>query len=258
MTVAPDFLASMGSWPNDYNRQLDYWNRLKLLLTQTNQYVIDTAGEIVTLSQSTEPTQGQWEAAWTAQTGLPLPIPASAQLHWWNTSVNEFGGLYGTIEGSVTVYRRDHLYPRGGTIVLANDYKTDALSLAYAIGTNLTSYPKVTVVLPVACNLIMQFQLYVNLTSGAGQWGADFLLNGIKVGTQYLGLATNIGIQNQATSGLLFIEHTLYNLPAGTYVVQSEFGITASPASPPTVGIGGLSGAASYGARELMVRGIAA
>lgn len=258
MTQVPDFLASLGSWPYDYNRQVDYFNRLKMLLTQANQYVIDTAGEIVLLSQATEPNQAQWEAAWTAQTGLSLPIPASAQLHWWNTSVNQFGGLYGTIEGSLTVYRRDHLYPRGGTIVMATDYKTDAISLAYSIGTNLTSYPKVTVVLPVVCNLIMEFELYVQLSSGSGQWGADFLVNGLKVGTQYLGLATNLGIQNHSASGLLKIEHTLYNVPAGSYTIQSEFGVTASPASPPTLAIGGLSGAGSYGARELNVRGIAA
>lgn len=253
-----DFLASMGGWPHDYNRQLDFWARLKVLLAQANQYVIDTAGEVVSLAQSTEPSQLQWENAWTTQTGLPLPIPTSAQLHWWNTSVNDFGGLYGTVEGSVTVYRRDHLYPRGGTIVMANDYKTDKITLTYAIGTNLTSYPKVTVDLPVACDLIMQFQLYVALSSGSGQWGADFLLNGVKVGTQYLGMASNMGIQNQSTSGLLFIEHTLYNLPAGEYTVQAEFGVTASPASPPTIIIGGLTGAANYGARQLMVRGIAA
>lgn len=258
MSLVQSFVTQMGQWPDDYARQLEFWNRLKTLLQQANSFVIDNAGLVVLLEQATEPTQAEWEDAWELQTGLDLPIPPSAQLHWWNTNEDDFGGLYGTVEGNVTVYRRDNLYPRGASILMETAYKTDLLSsVQYAIGTNLADHPNVTIEVPVPVNLTLEYLLYANLSAGSGFWGADFLVDGIKVGTQYLGVATNWGICNESASNLVHAEHTIYNVAPGEYLIQALFGVCGSPASPPTVQIGGISGATAFGARVLTVRGIA-
>ncbi|APU89119.1 hypothetical protein Rctr85_101 [Virus Rctr85] len=257
MTIV-NFVAQMGIWPNDYARQLEFFNRLKSLLQTANNFVIDNAGLVVLLEQATEPTQTQWETAWTTQTGLSLPIPPSAQLHWWNSSADVFGGLYGTVEGNTAVYRRDHIHPRGAVVAVDQAYKVDALSgWTQSIGTRLSDLPSLEIEIPTICDVELSFGLYVHLASGSGTWGVDFLWNGVKVGTQYLGIAVNQGIHGASAAGFLFARHVLSDVQPGTYEVQALFGVTASPASPPSLTIGGPSGASAYGARQLTVKAYA-
>jgi hypothetical protein len=252
-----NFVTDLGIWPNDYPRQLSFINDLKLRLQRANNFIVSNAGLTVTLKQAAEPTQSDWETAWIAQTGLSLPIPPSAQLLWWNTNTDRFGGMYGTVEGNETPYRRDHAYPRGGTVMIKTNYKVDQKSLTYRIGSVLSDHPSVTIDLPVKADLYMEYSLFVSLSSGSGQWGGDFLVNGVKVGTQYYGLAPDQGIVNAMTSCQLRVPFILADAEPGEYTVQAIFGVTATPASPPTLVIGGASGAGSYGARQLIVRAIA-
>lgn len=252
-----DFTAMLGSWPQTYDRQLEFFQRMKTLLQRVNTFVLDNTGNSVVIEQASEPVQLDWETAWTTQTGLSLPIPASAQLFWWDTATDRLGGVYGTVEGNPTVYRREHQYPHGSTIVTKTDYKTNAVTLTYAIGTNFSDHPSVSFSLPVAADIIMEYSLFVQLNSGSGQWGADFYINGIKAGTQYLGIATNQGIVNAMTSGILRAHFVLSDAPPGNYTIQSAFGVTASPASPPTLKIGGILGIPDqFGVRSLIVRGV--
>lgn len=258
MSNANDFVDGLGLWPSDYSRQLEWVNRFKLKLQQANDFIVDSIGLVVTLYQATEPTQLEWETAWTAQTGLPTPIPATADLLWFNTSENAFGGIYGTVIGSTIVYARTNRYPRGGAIYVNSGYKTDRINpLTHNIGAQLSNYPALTFTLPVVSDIVMEFSLYVKLNSGTGQWGADFLINGVKAGTQYMGIPTNQGIFNGHTHGQIAAKFTLSNAPAGTYTIQSIFGVTNNPVSPPNLIIGGVSGADSYGARVLLVKAYA-
>jgi hypothetical protein len=104
----------------------------------------------------------------------------------------------------------------------------------------------------------MEYALFVQLNSGSGQWGADFYINGVKAGSQYLGVATNQGIVNSMTSGILRASFVLSDAAPGNYTIQATFGVTASPSSPPTLKIGGIASSSDqFGARSLIVRGIA-
>jgi hypothetical protein len=250
-----DFLAELGGYPTNHAAQVDFFNRLKVLLQSVNTKITDSAAAFVTLKQATEPTQLEWETAWVAQTGKALPILPNATLYWINATTNTFGGTYGVLVGSSTVIRKESAFQSGSTFYVGSSFNTDYVSAFTGnIGTSLTSFPTLTFTAPVTSNLLLDFSLYVNLASGSGNWGIDFLLNGVKVGTQYLGAALNQGIVNSNRAGHLQAMFVATNVPPGTHTVQALFGVTGSPGSPPTLQFGGLT---NFGARTLLVRGVA-
>lgn len=255
---------SIGLWPSDPLEQQLIMQQLKLALRSKTDSLFETAAYRVILQQTTAPTQGQWEAAWTAQTGLATPILPSATLLWIDTNYNVVGGIYGTTPLSTTVIRRESRYPIGGTSYYNAVTMTSAVAASTAaINTNNSLHPSLTFTLPVDSDVILTYALYVNLSSGTGTWGADFLLTRpvggtIKVGTQYQGVNTTQGIVNAAASGVLTATQYIPNLAAGTYTVQALMGVTGAPASPPSIAYGGVgAGASQYGSRVLTVRGIA-
>jgi hypothetical protein len=251
---------SIGLWPSDPLEQQLVMQQLKLALRSKTDSLFETAAYRVELKQTTVPTQGQWESAWTAQTGLPTPILPSATLIWTDTNYtpNVIGGIYGTTPLSTTVVRRESRYPVGGTSYFGSASLSAAVSNNAAINTNNSSHPSLTAVLPVVSDLLLTYSLYVNLVSGTGNWGADFLVNGVKAGTQYQGISTVSGLVVSNTSGLVQATIHIPNLPAGSYKIQALFGVTGAPTTPPVIAYGGIgAGANQYGYRVLTVRGIA-
>lgn len=229
---------SLGQWPRNYVDQQQYLNKLLLEFNNFYASVLSNINSDVTLSQIVEPTQNEWEAAWTSQTGLLPPIPPSATLLWYDTSNNTFGGMYGTVEGNATVYRREHIYPRGSTIYLNQNYLNSSISTSTSLYSNNANLPVLTFSLPCTCHLYIYSAMNVTLSAGTGSWGIDYLVNGVKMGTQVYGAAADYGIVNTATAGFLACPAVWPNLPAGNYTVQMMFGYVGSPGTPPTLALG--------------------
>lgn len=248
---------SLGPWPTDTIGQQTWVSRMRAMLADMEQYFTGVAPVVVQLDQSVEPSQAEWETAYMAQTGQNLPIPPTADLVWYDSSQSRVAGHYRTIEGSSTVWRREHSWPRGATVVLESASFGTARSITYYIKENPTLFPLVTVILPTACDLILTAVFAATLVSGTGFLGVDFLMNGVKVGDVYYATASDQGIVNISTSQLVVCEAVIRNLPAGTYYIQMVIGITNSPAAPPTYSIGGVSGGSANGVYQLTARGIA-
>jgi hypothetical protein len=86
------------------------------------------------------------------------------------------------------------------------------------------------------------------LSASSGTWGADFLINGVKAGTLYYSLASNRGIVERTTSGLIIAQLVTPTFPPGTYTIQAIFGRTN--ATTPTISL-------ANNIRALIVKGIA-
>lgn len=254
-----DFMA-LPIWPgsSDNMEQQLFFSDLKLALKSATSALFQTGSYKVKLTQPTEPSQSQWEAAWTAQTGRSLPILPTAILLWIDSATNQTAGVYSTTSlDSGTILRRESRYPRSGVSYRNIVVATSAQSSNAAIGINNSNHPSLTWTQPVKADVLFTYQLYVLLSSGTGTWGADFVLDGVKLGSQIFGTATNSGIINNSASGDLMVACLAPNVTAGQHTVQVIFGVTGSPASPPTLAYGGVgSGAGQYGVRELVVEAI--
>jgi hypothetical protein len=232
---------------------------LKVKLTNMNLEVFLQTTYTSIVEQSTEPLQAQWEAQWVTD-GHTLPIPPTSILLWWNTSTSYIGGVYGTTPLSAgVVVKRESEHANGG-VSYRNIISTPtaAVSSTASIGVNNSNHPSLTFDLPVLSDLLLVYQLHVVLSSGTGTWGADFLLDGVKVGTAYNSLPSNVGIINASATGNYRCHAFVPNVAAGSHTIQVIFGVTGSPASPPTLAYGGIgAGAGQYGLRQLIVEGIA-
>lgn len=248
------FLNNLGNWPNDCNNQRAYLQNLETNLQNLELYLTENTAQVVLLSQTTEPTQEQWEDAYTDQTGNALPIPATTQLLWFNTAQDTFGGVFGTIPGSVTVYRREHLYPKNSIVHYSmSALATSVTGVTSSLYENFSNLPSITFTNYVPCRVVMEFSITTQITAGTGTWGVDFLFDGIKVGSQYHSILANSGLQNLDYSGNLTTAIMLNDILPGTHLVRPMWGVTNSPASPPTLAIGG----GTRGARILTVKAIA-
>lgn len=236
-----DFMAKLPPWPNQDPAGQVFWiNRLKELLTTLDDRIENALVYTVLLEQATQPTQGDWETAYTTQTGLSLPIPPNTVLQWWDTTNDRFGGLYGTLSNSDgTVYPRDNRYAPGQVIDFASANKIDAVNVTTGISAIISTQPTVTLNLVVPARLRMGYSLMTDLTASSGTWGIDFTINGVKVGGQYYNIASNRGLTERNNDGVLRAEAETPVLAAGTYVIQALFGVTSGT---PTVAIGGNSG----------------
>lgn len=233
-----DLNKILGQWPKNYIDQQQYLNKLITSFNNFYSSVLSNINSDITLSQPVEPTQTEWEAAWISQTGLLPPIPASATLLWYDTSNSTFGGMYGTVEGNATVYRREHVYPRGATIYLNQAFLSTNVSINTSLYANNANMPSLSFTLPCTCHLYLYAAMNVVSSAGTGAWGIDFLINGVKMGTQIYGAAPDYGIANTGTAGFLACPAVWPNLPAGNYTVQMMFGYVGSPGTPPTVAVG--------------------
>lgn len=255
-----NWLNGLPTWNNDPADQILWIQQLKTMLQAQTDKILEKQHDVILLSQTTEPSQVQWETAYTAQTGKSLPIPPYASLVWWDSNNNIIGGYFGTVFGSTTIYRREHKYPRKGTIYYGQSYLGNTVTTTAAINTSNTNHPSLSFSLPISCDLHLRYVLSVRITAGSGQYGGDFLFNGEKIGSTLLGVAPSLGITNYGADHNYIVEAFIpaANVQAGNNVIQAIFGVTGLPASPPTLQYGGTTGAASnWGIRVLTVKGVA-
>lgn len=258
MTI--NWLNNLPVWNNDIQDQTLWIQQFKAMLQQQTNEILLKQHDVIYLAQATEPSQGQWETAYTAQTGkVAPPIPPYATLIWWDSNNNIMGGQYGTVSGDPTVYRREHKYPKGGTVYFGKAHLGAQVSgSTAAINTNNVNHPSLTFTLPTACMLLLTYTLSVKITAGSGQFGGNFLLDGQNVGVVYYGLAASRGIVEASWDSELIVPAIIPVLAAGQHTVQALFGTTGNVASPPTLQYGGTtSGAGNWGIRQLIVEGIA-
>lgn len=241
--------SSLGQWPNDCVQQQLYMSRLQTklnaLITSANGSIADT----VLLTQTAEPNQAQWQTAYTTQTGRSLPIPPSAQLIWVNSLTSEIAGVYGTFTGTTTVQKRTMRYGSGIVHALATAYDVTARSSNRTLSENSALLPTVTITTYVQTVLKLEFS--VSVTSGT-VGAIDFLLNSVKVGTQYGLIAPYDGIVSGVPVGRTTCQYTIDNLPAGTYVIRPLFGAFGSTYSGTTIAWGGANNVTRLSAEAIV------
>lgn len=253
MAISELNLSSLlGNWPRDFIAQQQYLNKLFTLFSNFEDGVLTNINSVVTLSQLNEPTHDEWEAAWVSQTGKLPPVPPYARLFWYNTEHDTFGGEYGTVLGNSTVVRREHIFPKGATILIDQDYLNSAQTITTSLYSNNAVMPVLTFDLPCTCDLILFAGLNVKRTAGTGSWGLDFLVNGDKIGTTEYGVNPAFGIYNTDTDGYLAARALLVDKPAGSYTVQTMFGYVGTTVPTLSIGATGVNDG-----RHLIVRAIA-
>lgn len=230
---------TLGLWPDDCNKQGSFMLALQTKLNSLVSVAQAASADTVLLSQTTEPTQGQWETAYAAQTGKSIPIPPSAQLIWFNPTTSEIAGVYGTFTGTSTVYKRGMRYGSGIIHAMATAYDNVARSSNRTLQENSALLPSVTITTYVTTTLNLEFS--VSITSGGANAGIDFLLNSTKVGTQYSAVAPYDGIISTLGVGRWTCKYVITDLPAGTYVIRPLFGVVGSVYSGTTIAWGGAS-----------------
>lgn len=245
-----ELIDILGLWPEGCADQETYLNQLVSILNTKWLEIQNGASRVLTISQTIEPTQAQWESQWIIQTGNPLPIPSSAVLVWYNTTLAKIGGVYGTAAGYSVIGRREHQYPIGSTVYLNRASLYSAQSITTSIVSNNAVMPTLTLTLTQKAHLMMEFMLGVTCTVNCG---IDFMVNGTKIGTSEFGLAPDAGLANIGANGILHAKHVMLNLIPGTYVVQAMFGLVNGGAGTLTIG-----GPTALGGRNLIVRAIAA
>lgn len=232
-----DYFNQLSIFPRDPLDQIDWFNQLKTLLNNADAAIGAALVDVVTLEQSSLPSQANWETAYTTQTGKAVPIPPSAKLLWWDTTNNRFGGEFGTLTNDDTVYPRLSLNSPGAIHLLERDSVTGTQTVDYVIGENLAHYPAISISPNVPVILQMTLTMMTTLSSGSGSWGGDFLINGVKHGslTPHL-LASDRGLIERSTTGQLVVIDSTVTLDPGDYEIQAIFGRTN--ATTPTVSVG--------------------
>lgn len=252
--MSVSLVNQLGGWPENCVDQQNFFNQLAAGLGNITQQIEDGQAHVVSISQSAEPSQAQWEAQWSVQTGRPLPIPSSAVLLWWDTSNEIFGGYFGTTAGETTVRRREHRAPIGAAVVLTKDIKTDAQAIVTGIAQNNAKMPSVTVTLLQKTTLILEFSMAVSPAVVPTAYGTDFMVNAVKLGTSIHSMPPDYGMVNRDDKALLFNQYIVEDLEPGTYVINVMFGLVGVATG--TLNIGG-TGFGGFGMRQLIVRGYA-
>lgn len=251
MTFIPYNFAQLGVFPSAYAEQREWFDRLITELNKVTSYIEQNTSDVVVLEQATLPTQMQWEAAWTAQTGKPTPISQNATLFWWDTSINDFGGIFGVMRGDNTVRPHQARFPQNANVLLLTSETLLSAGGQFYIGDNIDIVPDITFTSPIPLTLELYYEMGVTYSAGTDPVGIDFLFDGIKVGTSQYGLAQDTGITNRATTGVLRCRAFLPNVPAGTHTVRLMYGATGSPVTLPTVAIN-----AAGASHQMIVRGL--
>lgn len=229
--------TTLGLWPDDCNRQQAYMVNLQNKLNSLVDVAKAGAADSVLLSQTTEPSQGQWETAYTAQTGKAIPISPSAQLIWFNPTTSEIAGLYGTFTGTSTVYKRSMRY--GSGIIHAMGVANDIVSHTSnrTLQENAAVLPSLSFTTYVVTTLNLEFS--VSITSGGANAGIDFQLNNTKVGTQYSLVPFYDGLVSTLGVGRWTCKYTITDLPPGIYTLRPMFGVVGSVYSGTNIVWGG-------------------
>ncbi|KKK71053.1 hypothetical protein LCGC14_2917810 [marine sediment metagenome] len=248
----------MGPWPTDPAKQVLFMGQLTNRLVQMDTYLRGKTADIILLEQAGEPTQEEWEIAWLTQADKPLPISKGAVFYWWDTVSNSLAGCYGILLDAIDVIRKDPKYVRSGIVIKDETSLSTAVSTSDPIGTVLENHPLIAFTNNQIIQLELVYELWVQLDSGTGLWGADFLLDGVKQGTAIHSVSADQGIFSTAVSGLVRAFMTVANVEPGTHIVQAMLGIVGTDGNPPTIEYGGIENVAgNYGLRTLSVKGYA-
>jgi hypothetical protein len=243
--------TDLGVWPDDCFDQQIFIQTMQDKLNELREYVEANLSSVVILSQATEPTQGQWEAAYTVQTGFALPIPASATLLWYDTTNSQLGGQYGTITGSATVESRTAEYVPGTILVSDVEYDATARSSSASLMGNGAFLPEITFTTDVICTLFIDFNFVMTTTNVAS--GVDFMLDGVKLGSQYQAVPPNGGlVENLPITNLQSVSYVLEDMPAGIHTVKPLLGVAGAPGTAPTLAWGGANNVTSFAIRAMV------
>jgi len=249
-----DLINTMGEWPaHDFADQREFFVRLRGLLEQQYTQSRDRSFYQVSLSQATEPTQNEWEVAWLDQTELGLPISPSGVLIWVDSATGDVAGLYGVVDGSAVPQLFDSVYPKNGVILVESAYTETLVSSTYEIGANTSDFPVITFSNTQRVKLEVYGRMYVSLSSGSGNWGMDFLLDGAKVGTTEYGLPADQGLFTNNIDGHLH-GRAIVTIEPGDHTIQMIMGAVGSPGSPPTLDHGGTA-YDEWGVRYMQIKG---
>lgn len=233
-----------------------FFDQFKVVMKNITANLYANRNLTVILRQATEPNQAAWESAWTTQTGLAVPILPSATLIWFDNINNYVGGVYGTTHlTDGIVYSREARYPRSGHSYIKSVELTAAVSSNSAMGLNLTNHPSQSFYLPLLSDILLEYILTVGSLTGSGLYGGDFLFDGVKVGTQYLGMPATMGIQNYPSAPQqVYIAARIPDVLPGNHTVQAMLGVTGAPATAPTIAYGGTT-TSGFGVRVMTIRG---
>lgn len=239
----------IGQWPTTHLDQQTFITNLVTLLNNRLLDIESGESKVIIVSQAFEPSQAQWEAQWLVQANRPLPIPPSAVLFWWNTAQNRLGGVFGTAAGETTVARREHEAPIGSTLFMYQDSRNDSFSISSGLAVNAAKMPSRTFTSRQKFDLILEFLCSVN---GTVEYGVDFQVNGVKIGTTEFAVPPDFGLINTNVAGVLYCKHIMRDLAPGTYKVEVLLGLVGTATG--TISGGGTT----YGHRSLFTRGIVA
>jgi hypothetical protein len=168
-----------------------------------------------------------------------MPMAHGASFIWWNSTLDELGGMYAILKDDTIVRRRDPKYVRGGIVSRESTVTTAIVAgVAYLIGTNLSNHPSLTF----TCNQDIDLELEgiapITYNSGVADVGMDFLIDGVKAGTTVLSLADDQATFTLPGTGVLHGILTVPGISAGTHTVQMEIGSLASVTTPANIDIG--------------------
>ena len=237
-----DEFLQLPVFPQNYVDQLIFFEMLKTAAQNMTNDAFANNSTPIQVSSSTTPNQSQWEAAWIAK-GFALPISPSAILIWWNSSTNVVGGSFGSTPTSGgLVYSRDTLNPPGGVNAIFQAFLNTSISSNVSLGVTNTNHPSIIFTLNKLSDVYLMYSISTTLVSGTGQWGADFLFDGEKVGTKHYALPTNIGLAVISVTGPILAFARVPNVAPGSHKVQAMMGVCNSPVTPPVIAYGGTIG----------------
>lgn len=231
--------VDLGPFPTDPAKAAIYMQQLLQNMKNFEEFVQDKASYVVRIEQAAEPTQTEWEMAWLVQTGRPMPMSKGAIFIWWDSTLDELGGMYGILKDDTTVRRRDPKYVRGGIVTRESTVTAATVDgVAYLIGTNLANHPSLSFTCNQEIDLEIEGIAPITYNSGTADVGMDFILDGERVGTRVASLSDDQAIFNLPGSGVLHGIITVPGVSAGAHTVQTVIGSLASVVTPSNIDIG--------------------
>ena len=217
-----DFLSSVQEWPEDYNDQIVAFDALKEALNNYHNSLIHKGSVTLVLKQTTEPTQGQWETEWTNSTSYSTPIAHGTKLIWYDTDVSAIMGFFTVVEGSTDVVKVNDV-SLGSVHAMETAALQDSTAVAVNLQNSTASMPSVNLTTTKNCDLYISLDCEVAY-SGSGDYGADFIMNGVKQGNVVYGVSSNESPAETATGGIYHFEMIIQDVESGTYSIQSLMG----------------------------------
>jgi hypothetical protein len=92
-----DLLPEISEFTTDFSQQQTFFNDIQSVINALCE------NRPITIRKATQPNQADFDLAWkAAEIGNVLPIPITQEFIWYDTSRNEIGGLYRTVNDDRT------------------------------------------------------------------------------------------------------------------------------------------------------------